>query len=50
LSEQGLSPQAIESMTCPIGINGINGIQGKEPMVIAISVLAQLLQAAPPQA
>lgn len=50
LSEQGLSPQAIESMTCPIGINGINGIQGKEPMVIAISVLAQLLQTAPPQA
>lgn len=50
LSEQGLSPQAIESMTCPIGLIGLNGIEGKEPMVIAISALAQLLQLAPPQA
>ncbi|MGE5450935.1 MAG: xanthine dehydrogenase accessory protein XdhC [Acidobacteriota bacterium] len=46
LSEQGLTPEAIDSMTCPIGLGGI---EGKEPMVIAISAVAQLLQRCPPQ-
>ena len=34
--------EAIERMTCPIGVPGITG---KEPEVIAIAVVAQLLQA-----
>ena len=38
----GLAPQAIERMTCPIGMPGI---EGKEPEVIAASVVAQLLLA-----
>lgn len=38
----GLAPQAIARMHCPIGVPGI---AGKEPEVIAASVVAQLLQA-----
>lgn len=39
--ERGVAPEAIARMTCPIGIAGIGG---KEPEVIAIGVVAQLLQ------
>ncbi|MDE2433470.1 MAG: xanthine dehydrogenase accessory protein XdhC [Burkholderiales bacterium] len=41
LAEQGIPPERIESMVCPIGLDGVTG---KEPMVIAVSVAAQLLQ------
>lgn len=40
---RGLAPQAIARMTCPIGLPGI---EGKEPEVIAVSVVGQLLQRA----
>lgn len=36
----GVPPNVIERMTCPIGLDGIDG---KEPEVIAVSVVAQLL-------
>ncbi len=39
--ERGLSRTAIDRITCPIGIAGI---EGKEPEVIAVAVAAQLLQ------
>ncbi|WP_298231836.1 xanthine dehydrogenase accessory protein XdhC [uncultured Azohydromonas sp.] len=38
---RGISPETLSRMTCPIGIPGI---EGKEPEVIAVSVVAQLLQ------
>lgn len=38
---RGINQQAIDRMTCPIGVPGI---AGKEPEVIAIAVVAQLLQ------
>lgn len=42
LEARGLSRELVgERMTCPIGIPGI---KGKEPPVIAVSVVAQLLQ------
>lgn len=41
LARDGVSAHAIERLTCPIGVAGITG---KEPDVIAIAVLAQLLQ------
>lgn len=47
LAEQGLSPERIDTMMCPIGLDGI---EGKEPMVIAVSAVAQLLQLTPLQA
>lgn len=37
----GLAPEAIARLTCPIGVPGI---EGKEPEVIAVGVVAQLLQ------
>ncbi len=37
---RGIAPEVIERMTCPIGLPGI---AGKEPEVIAVSVVAQLL-------
>lgn len=40
---RGIAPDAIARMTCPIGLPGI---AGKEPEVIAVSVVAQLLAAA----
>jgi xanthine dehydrogenase accessory factor len=40
---RGIAADAIERMTCPIGLPGING---KEPEVIAAAVVAQLLQVA----
>jgi xanthine dehydrogenase accessory factor len=41
LQERGFSDQEIARITCPIGIDGI---AGKEPEVIAVSVAAQLLK------
>ena len=40
LAERGLAPEVIARMVCPIGLPGLHG---KEPEVIAIAVLAQLL-------
>ena len=40
--QHGIAREAIERMTCPIGVPGITG---KEPEVIAVAVVAQLLQA-----
>ncbi|MDO9001975.1 MAG: xanthine dehydrogenase accessory protein XdhC [Aquabacterium sp.] len=46
LTEQGITPETLDRLTCPIGLSGVSG---KEPAVIAIAVLAQLLQnTAPP--
>ena len=39
--------ELIERIVCPIGIAGITG---KEPEVIAVSAVAQLLQASSPKA
>ena len=41
LAAQGVAPEAIDRLSCPIGLPGLTG---KEPAVIAISVVAQLLQ------
>jgi xanthine dehydrogenase accessory factor len=41
LRERGVSSAALEKMVCPIGLPGI---AGKEPEVIAVAVVAQLLQ------
>lgn len=41
--QRGIAPAAIERMACPIGVPGV---EGKEPEVIAVAVVAQLLQAA----
>ena len=40
---RGIAPERIQRMVCPIGIEGI---AGKAPELIAVSVVAQLLQAA----
>lgn len=40
---RGIAPGTLARLTCPIGVPGING---KEPEVLAIAVVAQLLQAA----
>ncbi len=40
--ERGIAREAIARMTCPIGLAGVGG---KEPEVIAVSVVAQLLTA-----
>lgn len=45
LSERGFTEDQIARITCPIGLPGITG---KEPDVIAISVVAQLLQHSSP--
>lgn len=45
LSALGFSEQALQRLVCPIGLPGI---AGKEPAVIAISVVAQLLHGLPP--
>jgi xanthine dehydrogenase accessory factor len=44
LRHQGLEPALIERMVCPIGLPGV---EGKEPEVIALSVVAQLLTLRP---
>jgi xanthine dehydrogenase accessory factor len=41
LSAQGIQASTLDRLHCPIGLPGVTG---KEPAVIAISVLAQLLQ------
>ncbi|WP_119157107.1 xanthine dehydrogenase accessory protein XdhC [Caldimonas tepidiphila] len=43
LEERGVAPDAIARLTCPIGVPGITG---KAPEVLAVAVVAQLLQAA----
>ncbi len=40
---RGIAPETLARMTCPIGVPGI---RGKEPQVIAVAVVAQLLQQA----
>jgi xanthine dehydrogenase accessory factor len=45
LEQRGIAPATLARMTCPIGLPGI---EGKEPGVIAVAVVAQLLQAAGP--
>ncbi len=40
--QRGIAPELIGRMTCPIGVPGI---AGKEPEVIAVAVVAQLMQA-----
>lgn len=45
LQARGHAPDLIARIACPIGLPGI---VGKEPAVIAVSVVAQLLQRAPP--
>lgn len=41
LKEQGITADDLRNLTCPIGIEGVDG---KEPEVIAAAVAAQLLQ------
>jgi xanthine dehydrogenase accessory factor len=41
LEQRGVDPAALARLTCPIGLPGI---AGKEPEVIAVAVVAQLLQ------
>ena len=41
LAERGISAAQLARLTCPIGIAGISG---KEPGVIAVAIVAQLLQ------
>jgi xanthine dehydrogenase accessory factor len=43
LEERGVSNAAIARMTCPIGVEGITG---KQPELIALALVAQLLQRA----
>jgi xanthine dehydrogenase accessory factor len=45
LEHGGFAPDELARITCPIGIPGISG---KQPEVIAASVVAQILQVAPP--
>lgn len=40
LAERGASPEALARITCPIGLPGL---RGKEPGVIAVAAVAQLL-------
>jgi xanthine dehydrogenase accessory factor len=42
---RGFAPEAVANMVCPIGLPGL---AGKQPEVLAVSVVAQLLLAAPP--
>jgi xanthine dehydrogenase accessory factor len=44
LAERGIPPATLERLTCPIGVPGI---EGKEPEVIALAVVAQLLMQPP---
>lgn len=41
MKRRGCDPKRFENMTCPIGVDGING---KQPAQIAISVAAEILQ------
>jgi len=42
LAQRGIDAAALARMTCPIGVEGI---RGKQPEVLALAVVAQLLQA-----
>ena len=42
--QRGIAADTLARLTCPIGVPGING---KEPEVIALAVVAQLLQRSP---
>jgi xanthine dehydrogenase accessory factor len=42
--QRGIADEALARLTCPIGVPGI---AGKEPDVIAVAVVAQLLQRSP---
>ncbi|MFY9514006.1 MAG: xanthine dehydrogenase accessory protein XdhC, partial [Rubrivivax sp.] len=44
---RGVAPEALARLTCPIGVPGI---VGKQPEVLAVAVVAQLLQLPPPVA
>lgn len=46
LAERGFTPAQLQRICCPIGISGIGGIASKQPAVIAVAVVAQLLQQA----
>jgi xanthine dehydrogenase accessory factor len=43
LAERGIAPALLARLVCPIGLPGIDG---KEPELIALAVVAQMLQAA----
>ncbi|RZU02444.1 xanthine dehydrogenase accessory protein XdhC [Rivibacter subsaxonicus] len=43
---RGVVAEAVARLVCPIGITGI---EGKEPEVLAVAVVAQLLQQCPPR-
>jgi xanthine dehydrogenase accessory factor len=45
LDREGIGPERREQLTCPIGLPHI---RGREPDVIAVSTIAQLLQLTPP--
>ncbi len=47
MAERGIAPAALARLTCPIGLPGISG---KEPEVIAVAVVAQLLGLGPDRA
>jgi xanthine dehydrogenase accessory factor len=47
LEQRGFTAAELDAVHCPIGVPGI---AGKQPAVVAVSALAQLLQAAPPRA
>lgn len=47
LRERGMADAVLQRLVCPVGLPGITG---KEPAVIALSVVAQMLQAAGPAA
>jgi xanthine dehydrogenase accessory factor len=42
MQERGIAPEVLARLTCPIGVPGISG---KDPEVVAIAAVAQLLQA-----
>lgn len=44
---RGIAAEVLDRMTCPIGVPGI---EGKEPEIIAVAVVAQLLQVTNPAA
>lgn len=46
LAERGIAPGRLAALECPVGIAGIGGNSGKQPAVIAVSIVARLLQRA----
>jgi xanthine dehydrogenase accessory factor len=46
LAERGIAPEQLARLTCPIGLPGV---VGKEPAVIAVAVVAQLLSVPLPE-